>query len=63
MEQDDRLLTTKEAADLIGIKANTLVIWRRLDKTDKRYIPCLKIGRNVRYRRSDVLTYLYRQRN
>jgi predicted DNA-binding transcriptional regulator AlpA len=45
------LLTRKEAAELLGYKANTLAVW----KSTKRYtLPCIKIGKSIRYRLSDI---------
>jgi predicted DNA-binding transcriptional regulator AlpA len=51
----ERLLTRKEAADFLGIKAGTLAVW----KSTKRYhIPIVKIGRLVRYRISDLINFI-----
>ena len=52
---NERLLTTREAAELLGIKENTLTIWRN---TDRQHIPYIKIGRTIRYKRSDLVNYL-----
>lgn len=51
----DNLLTTREAAQLLGIKENTLTIWRN---TDRQHIPYIKIGRAIRYKRSDLVKFL-----
>lgn len=49
-----KLLTTKQAAELLDVKPNTLEIWRV--KGDG---PVFKrIGSNVRYSESDLLAYL-----
>jgi excisionase family DNA binding protein len=61
MVHDERLLTSKEAAEILGIKANTLNTWRLISKDDRRCIPYVKIGRAVRYRLSDLKNYLYKQ--
>jgi len=56
MTENDLLLTETEAAKLLDIKPKTLNVWR----VTRRY-PALrfcKIGRNVRYRRSDVLAFI-----
>lgn len=47
-----KLLTEKEAATYLGLENHqTLAVWR----CNKRYqIPYIKIGRNVRYRMSDL---------
>lgn len=48
------LLDTDQAAALLGIKKNTLEIWRVQGRSPR----FLKIGRNVRYRMSDVEAFL-----
>ena len=52
----DKLLTEKESAVFLGLENHqTLAVWR----CNKRYqIPYIKIGRNVRYRMSDLLDWL-----
>ena len=52
MEKD--FLNTRQAAELIGLKANTLEIWR-LRGTGPKYI---KFGRAVRYRLTDLESYV-----
>ena len=47
---DSELLTAKEAAEILKIATGTLANWR----VAVRRLPFLKIGRMVRYRRSDV---------
>lgn len=48
----DKLLNEKESAEFLGLENHqTLAVWR----CNKRYqIPYIKIGRNVRYRLSDL---------
>ena len=47
----NNLLTTKEAADFLGIPARTLENWR----CNQRYaLPYIKIGRIIRYRLVDL---------
>ena len=48
------LLTTKQTADLLGLKFNSLEIWRLQGKGPKYR----KIGRLGRYAESDILEYL-----
>lgn len=49
------LLTRREAASLLGIAEQTLAAW----KTRCSYsLPVIKIGRMVRYRRSDLEAFL-----
>lgn len=53
--QDDRLLTQEEAAEILSVAPQTLSVWR----SSKRYdLPYAKVGRNVRYRLSDVLAFI-----
>ena len=47
----NRLMTRKEAADYLGVKARTLEIWA---STGRHRIPYVRIGREVRYRKSDL---------
>ena len=51
----DSLLPPPEAAAYIGVSENTLSVWRCVG----RYaIPFIKVGRLVRYRRSDLEAWL-----
>ncbi|MEN8236950.1 MAG: helix-turn-helix domain-containing protein [Pseudomonadota bacterium] len=53
-----RLLSRKEAAELLGVKVDTLAAW----KSTRRYnIPVVKVGRLVRYRYSDLLDFIERR--
>lgn len=52
----ERLLTTKEAANFLRIKAETLKNWRYLKKSPIPYIPISK--RKVLYRQSDLYKFL-----
>ena len=47
----NNLLTTKEAADFLGIPARTLENWRCNQRYD---LPYIKIGRLIRYRIADL---------
>ena len=47
-------LTTEEAAPFLGIKPSTLEVWRCRGEGPT----FLKIGRSVRYRKSDLLDFL-----
>jgi predicted DNA-binding transcriptional regulator AlpA len=56
-KHQDMLLTREQAANFLGCKPNTLALW----KCNKRYVlPCVKIGRNVRYRMSDLQDFIER---
>lgn len=53
--EEKQLLSRKEAADYIGYKYNTLSVWHYT----KRYkLKAIKIGRNIRYRKSDLDEFL-----
>lgn len=49
------LLSEKEAAQLLDTSPGTLSVWR---STGRYNLPFLKVGRNVRYRRGDLLAWL-----
>ncbi len=49
------LLNEQEAAEFLDITPGTLSVWR---STGRYSIPYLKVGRNVRYRRGDLLAWL-----
>ena len=52
---DSPLLSNNEAARLLGIKPETLAVWR----SEQRYeIPYIKVGRCVRYRLSDLENWI-----
>ncbi len=50
----DDLVTTAEAAELLKVQMNTLAVWRLHGRGPRFY----KLGRSVRYRRSDLAAYL-----
>lgn len=55
LTENDRLLTPHEAAAMLGITPGTLTVWR----CTRRYnLPYIKVGRCVRYKRSDVLAFI-----
>jgi len=43
----DRLLNPKQAAEFLGVKAQTLAVWRSVKRYD---LPTVRVGRCVRYR-------------
>lgn len=51
---DDRLWTTEETADYLGVPVKTLYRWRYMDTGPR----ALKVGRHLRYRPSDVEAWL-----
>ena len=59
MSDDRRMLTQKEAAQIIGVSVHTLEMWR----WQKTYpLPYLKIGTLVRYRMRDIDAFLETRR-
>jgi excisionase family DNA binding protein len=50
----DSLMTTEEVAAVLRVEACTLATWR----CRKGMLPFVKVGRLVRYRRSDIDQYL-----
>lgn len=53
----ERLLTARELADLLGFSASTVVDW-----SERGEIPSFKIGGRLRFRESEVIEWLERQR-
>jgi excisionase family DNA binding protein len=49
------LLNTDQVAQMLQVTAGTLMVWRCTKKYPLRFV---KIGRNVRYRASDVEEFL-----
>jgi hypothetical protein len=54
MEQDDRWVSEKELAPLIGRGMSTI----RKDRMFGRGVPFVKIGGSIRYRLSDVVKFM-----
>ncbi len=49
------LLDEKSAAEVLEVTPGTLSVWR---STGRYALPFLKVGRKVRYRRTDLLAWL-----
>lgn len=49
------LLTTEQAAQILGIKPNTLENWRC---TKRVSLPYVKVGRSIRYRQADLQKFI-----
>ena len=49
------LLLPESAAEILGIKEETLAVWR---STGRYNLPFVKVGRWVRYREEDVLAFI-----
>lgn len=58
VEATDRLYDTAEAAEYIGVKENTLNVWRCVGRYEIEYI---KVGRLVKYRKSALDAFLQRR--
>jgi excisionase family DNA binding protein len=56
---DDPLYSRNEAARYLGLKPHTLVVWAVEGKHD---LPFSKIGRSVRYRKSDLDAFIENNR-
>ena len=54
-DESDELLDTKKAAIILDVKPDTLAVWR----CTKRYaLPYITIGRNIRYWKSDLTSFI-----
>jgi predicted DNA-binding transcriptional regulator AlpA len=51
----DQLLNEKEAASILTVQPATLTTWR---SKQSQALPYVKLGRAVRYRRSDVMAFI-----
>jgi len=56
MQTIDRKLDTKEAAQLLGIRPQTLQLWRSTNRHPD--LPYIKVGTAVRYRLSDLEAWM-----
>jgi excisionase family DNA binding protein len=52
-EQKDKILTLEQAANLLNLKVSRLRY-----EVFKKTIPFLKIGRNIRFSESDLISWL-----
>ena len=55
IQSDRDLLNEQEAAQILDTAPGTLSVWR---STGRYNLPFLKVGRSVRYRRTDLLAWL-----
>ena len=55
MEIEHKLLSRPEAAAYLGVREQTLAVW---NCTGRYALPVIKVGRSVRYRRSDLDRWL-----
>jgi excisionase family DNA binding protein len=49
------MLTTEQAAEYLGLKPQTLAVWR---STGRYPVPFVKVGSNTRYRKADLEKFL-----
>jgi excisionase family DNA binding protein len=56
VDLEDRLLWPKQVAEMLGVPIGTLANWRY----QARGPAFVKVGRHVRYRRSDVAAWIDR---
>ena len=54
----NQLLNQNDAASFLGVKPQTLEVWRSTKRYNLKY---LKIGRLVKYRMQDLLNFLEEQ--
>jgi excisionase family DNA binding protein len=50
-----KLLTRKEAAEVLGVRPETLAVWHC---TGRYKLPVVKVGRSCRYRLTDLESWL-----
>ncbi|RKX28593.1 MAG: hypothetical protein DRP46_08390 [Candidatus Zixiibacteriota bacterium] len=53
---DEKLLTAKELAVELGVKLSTVYYWTHIG-----YVPTVKMGRLLRFRRSSIYKWLERK--
>lgn len=56
--KNPNLVDEREAAEMLGVSPGTLSVWR---STGRYALPFIKVGRNVRYRKSDLDAWLEAQ--
>lgn len=55
MTTPDKMLTDDQAAEMLGLRPQTLAVWRC---TGRGGLPYVQLGRAIRYRASDVEAYI-----
>ena len=53
--EESKLLSVKEVCDILGITLGTIYTWR---STQRFRLPCIKIGRLLKFRHSDVMKFI-----
>lgn len=59
IDKNKDFLTPSEAAEMLGVKVNTLAVWRC---KHKKKIPFYKIGRAIKYKNQDLLDWIESQK-
>ena len=57
-QSNSDLLTRKQAAAYLGVTERTLAVWKC---TGRYNLPCVKIGRLAKYRKSDLDAFIARR--
>ena len=55
INKQEALINRQQAAAMLGCKATTLAIWKC---TNRHALPYIKIGKNIRYRVSDIKDFI-----
>lgn len=53
----EKLYDATPAADFIGIRPQTLAVWRLTNRYD---LPFVRVGRRIKYRERDLIAFLDR---
>lgn len=54
-KMNEQLLSRREAAKFLGVKENTLAIWKL---TNRQIIPTYKVGKFIKYKASDLQKFI-----
>lgn len=54
-KMNEQLLSRREAAKFLGVKENTLAIWKL---TNRQVIPTYKVGKFIKYKASDLQKFI-----
>jgi len=54
----EKLLSVKQAADILGVKPKTLYMW----KWRRQYLPFIKVGKALRISEKDLSSFIEKRR-